>query len=51
VAFAPYEDPEVAVVAFLYNGGEGAKTAAPIVKRVMEAYFQLKLVDAGVELP
>lgn len=42
VAFAPYEDPEIAVVAFVYNGGEGAVAAAPIVRRVMEAYFALK---------
>lgn len=42
VAFAPYEDPEIAVVAFVYNGGEGAVAAGPIVRRVMQAYFALK---------
>ena len=30
-AFAPYEDPEIAVVAFVYNGAEGAITAGPIL--------------------
>jgi penicillin-binding protein 2 len=44
-AFAPYDDPEIAVVAFLYNGGEGAVTAAPVVKQVFEAYFELKAID------
>jgi penicillin-binding protein 2 len=45
VAFAPYNDPEIAVVAFVYNGGEGASVAGPIVRRVLEAYFELKAVD------
>ncbi|NIQ98507.1 MAG: hypothetical protein GWN87_33490, partial [Desulfuromonadales bacterium] len=29
VGYAPFEDPEIAVVAFVYNGGEGAITAGP----------------------
>lgn len=45
VAFAPYDDPEIAVVAFVYNGREGSTVAGPIVKRVMQAYFELKTVD------
>ncbi len=45
VAYAPYEDPEIAVVAFVYNGGEGASVAAPIVRQVLEAYFELKAAD------
>ena len=47
VAYAPYDDPEIVVVAFLYNGGEGAVVAGPIVRRVMEAYFALKSADAA----
>ena len=46
-AYAPYENPEIAVVAFVYNGGEGAVTAGPIVQQVLEAYFELKSVDAA----
>ena len=45
VTYAPYENPEIAVVAFVYNGGEGASVAGPITRRVMEAYFELKLID------
>ena len=45
VAYGPYDDPEIAVVAFFYNGGEGASVAAPVVRRVMEAYFELKAID------
>ena len=44
-AYAPAENPEIAVVAFVYNGGEGAVTSGPIVKQVLEAYFELKEVD------
>lgn len=47
VGYAPVDDPEIAVVAFVYNGGEGASVAAPIVRRVMEAYFELKAIDAA----
>jgi penicillin-binding protein 2 len=47
VGYAPFENPEIAVVAFIYNGGEGAITAAPVVRQVMEAYFQLKAIDVA----
>ncbi len=40
--YAPYDNPELVVVAFVYNGGEGASVAAPIVRKVLDAYFKLK---------
>ncbi|MEW6568656.1 MAG: penicillin-binding protein 2 [Chloroflexota bacterium] len=46
-AYAPYENPEIAVVAFVYNGGEGAVTAGPIVRQILETYFALKAIDAA----
>lgn len=51
VAFAPLDKPEIAVVAFVYNGGEGAVVAGPIVRRVLEAYFQLKDIDMTLQSP
>lgn len=45
LAYAPYEDPEIIIMAFMYNGGEGASVAGPVVGRVMEAYFELKAID------
>ena len=45
LAYAPYDDPEIIVLAFAYHGGEGGSVAAPIVARVMQAYFELKSVD------
>ncbi|MCJ7622900.1 MAG: penicillin-binding protein 2 [Anaerolineaceae bacterium] len=47
VGYAPFDDPEIAVVAFVYNGGEGASVAAPIVRLVLEAYFELKAIDSA----
>ncbi len=49
VAFAPYESPEIAVIAFVYNGMEGSTVAGPIVRRVLESYFELKAADAAAQ--
>lgn len=39
-AYAPFEKPEILVVAFgEHSGGGGGSFAAPMVKQVMEAYF------------
>lgn len=51
LAYAPYDNPEIVVVAFAYNGGEGASVAGPIVRRTIEAYFELKNIDSRVSLP
>ncbi|MBL1133829.1 MAG: penicillin-binding protein 2 [Chloroflexi bacterium] len=40
VGYAPADDPEIAVVAFIYNGGEGSQNAMPIVRRVLDYYFR-----------
>ena len=45
--YAPYEQPEIAVIAFVYNGGEGSKIAGPIANAILRAYFQLKTVDVA----
>jgi penicillin-binding protein 2 len=42
-AYAPLDDPEIVVVAFgEHLGGGGGKVAAPMVLKVMEAYFPQK---------
>ncbi|MFN2235127.1 MAG: penicillin-binding protein 2 [Anaerolineales bacterium] len=51
VAYAPYENPEVAVIAFAYNGGEGAPVAGPMVRKVLEAYFEIKSIDSALVNP
>ncbi len=42
VGYGPYPDPEIIVIAFVYNAGEGSAQALPVVKDVMECYFTLK---------
>ena len=49
VAFAPVEDPEIAVVVLVEHGGHGGSAAAPIARRILEAYFTQDV--APPELP
>lgn len=51
LAYAPYDDPEIVVVAFAYNGGEGASVAGPIVRYIIDAYFELKSIDLALSQP
>ena len=39
IAFAPAEAPRIAVCVLVENGGFGASAAAPIARRVMDAYL------------
>ncbi len=39
IGFAPYADPEIAVVILMENGGEGSDVAAPVSATVMNYYF------------
>ncbi|MBD1837814.1 penicillin-binding protein 2 [Coleofasciculus sp. FACHB-64] len=42
-AYAPADKPKIVVVAFAeHSGGGGGKVAAPMVLKVLEAYFQVK---------
>jgi penicillin-binding protein 2 len=41
VGYAPYENPEIVVVAFIFNGDEGSQWAAPVAREVMAAYFKI----------
>ncbi|MFA4924994.1 MAG: penicillin-binding transpeptidase domain-containing protein, partial [Ignavibacteriaceae bacterium] len=40
VAFAPYENPKIAVAALIENAGFGATWAAPIAKKIIETYVR-----------
>ena len=40
IAFAPVEDPKIAVVVIVENGGGGGSVAAPIARAVLDAYLQ-----------
>ncbi|HSJ58449.1 MAG TPA: penicillin-binding protein 2 [Anaerolineae bacterium] len=47
-AFAPYDNPEVAIVVFVYGGGEGSGTAVPVANEVLRYYFSR---EAGGTMP
>ena len=42
VAYAPCENPQIAVAVLVEHGGFGAAAAAPIAKKVIEKYFSLE---------
>ncbi len=49
IALAPLDRPTIALVAFVENGGFGAATAAPIARKVLDAYFDPALLDAAIK--
>ncbi len=51
VGYAPDDDPEIAVVAFVYNGREGSAVSAPIVRKVIDFYFEQKAIDEAIANP
>lgn len=40
IAFAPAEEPKIAVAVIVENGGHGGSVAAPIARKVMDAYLK-----------
>jgi membrane carboxypeptidase/penicillin-binding protein len=40
--YAPFEKPEIGVIVFVYNAGEGSANALPVAKAVVDCYFTLK---------
>ncbi len=43
VVYAPFENPEIVVLVFLENGGQGSYNAAPLARQVLETYYGLPL--------
>ncbi len=39
-AFAPYENPEVALTVLVEEGGQGSDVAGPIARDILKAYFE-----------
>lgn len=46
IAFAPVDDPEIAVAVVVEHGSSGSGVAAPMASQVMDAYLELKRLDA-----
>lgn len=54
VSYAPAEAPEIVVLVWIYDGGEGSVAAAPIAREIMDFYFRRSLgipLDADLEVP
>jgi len=57
-AYAPARNPEIALIVFLYGGGEGSQVALPIAGEILRHYFGLEpeneeavAPEASPELP
>ncbi|MGB1250888.1 MAG: penicillin-binding transpeptidase domain-containing protein [Candidatus Promineifilaceae bacterium] len=47
VGYAPFDDPEIVVAAFMFNGEEGSETTALMVRDVLKAYFKVDQYAEG----
>lgn len=47
VAYAPFEDPEIALCVLVENGEHGSTAAAPVARAMIEAYFADRIADAA----
>ena len=45
VCYAPLKNPEIVVAVILENAGHGGATAAPIARKILDAYFEGKKND------
>ncbi|MFW6115452.1 MAG: penicillin-binding protein 2 [Chloroflexota bacterium] len=48
-AYAPADNPEIALAVMVENAGEGSTVAAPLARQVIEAYFGLPLSELPPE--
>ena len=44
IAYAPVENPEIAVAVIVENGEHGSSTAAPVARKVFDAWFSIEAV-------
>lgn len=53
IAFAPAEDPQIALAVIVENSGHGGEFAAPVSKQIMEVFFRKKgmLVEEPAPVP
>jgi penicillin-binding protein 2 len=49
VAFAPVEEPRIAVAVIIENGGHGGSVAAPIARAVMDSYLLGERVPTSID--
>ncbi len=49
--FAPYKHPEIAVAVIVEHAGGGGAVAAPVARKIVDAYFHLKTSRAAPQAP
>ena len=42
VCFAPWKQPEITVAVIMENAGHGGSAAAPVARKIVDAYFEAK---------
>ncbi|MCK5085520.1 penicillin-binding protein 2 [Candidatus Parcubacteria bacterium] len=45
IAYAPYDDPEIALAVIVEGGGEGHAAAVPVAKEVLRWYFRDRIIN------
>jgi penicillin-binding protein 2 len=46
IGFAPYDQPQIAIVVFVFGGGEGSSVATPIAGEILKYYFSRDLEES-----
>ncbi|WP_221393118.1 penicillin-binding protein 2 [Dyadobacter sp. NIV53] len=49
IAFAPIDDPKIAIAVFVENAGAGGSAAAPIANLIIEKYLTRKITNKALE--
>lgn len=49
IAFAPLDDPKIAIAVFVENAGAGGSAAAPIANLIIEKYLTRKITNKALE--
>lgn len=47
-AYAPLDDPQIAVVVFIYNGGQGSEVALPVAQKILQYWFEQHPLNANL---
>ncbi len=47
--FAPIQDPEIAIAIIVENAGSGSSKAAPLARKVLDVYFDKKLIETAIQ--
>lgn len=50
IAYAPAEDPQIAIAVIVENGGHGGSTAAPVARKVMDAWLLPRLYGSEAKI-